>query len=489
MQQNNSTFKKIDKPLLIMYALFLIFGWVCIYEASYVETQTSIFDLNYRSGMQFVWIGICCLAAFIIVNTKPTLFYSWSYILYVAVMALLLLTIFIAPNIKGSHSWIVIGGFSFQPAEFAKFATALALAQYFESTSSASGSTSERKLAIIGVIIALPILLILLQSETGSALVFFSMLIMLYREGLSPYVLLVGFMAILIFVLTIRFSADVSMFFTDNFGKFISIVVILCVAALIYKQYERRSSSPLRSWHVFVAVAGSVLIGVVLNLLGLKIDLLYVILVPTVLFIAALLVLFAEAYYRRYILIAVFIAGFIIYSFSAEFIFEKVLEPHQRIRIETLLGLKEDPKGAEWNTNQSKIAISSGGLFGKGFLKGTQTKLKFVPEQDTDFVFCTIAEEWGLAGSLVVLGLFFSFILRIITLSERSHSVFIRIYGYCVAGIFMFHVMINVGMVIGLLPVIGIPLPFFSYGGSSLLSFTILLFIFIKLDMSSKVNI
>ena len=225
------------------------------------------------------------------------------------------------------------------------------------------------------------------------------------------------------------------------------------------------------------------------NIFLIKIDLLYVALLAALLMLGLLVKVFIDSGRKIYLLIAVFIISFIVYSFSTEFIFEKVLEPHQKIRIETLLGLKEDPKGAEWNTNQSKIAISSGGLWGKGFLKGTQTKLKFVPEQDTDFIFCTIAEEWGFVGSIVVVSMFFIFIYRILFLSERQSNIFARVYGYSVAGIFIFHVIINIGMVVGIVPVIGIPLPFFSYGGSSLLAFTILLFIFIKLDMGNKVNI
>ena len=487
MQLPSSVFKRMDKALLVMYALFICLGLVCIYEASYVEGQKSLFDFDYRSGMQVAWIGVCLFAAVLIVNTKSLVFYQWSYVVYWGMMALLLLTIFIAPNIKGSHSWIVIGGFSVQPAEFAKFATSLALAYYFENTSSNVGSGSERRWSIIGGIILLPILLILLQKETGSALVFLSLVLMLYREGLSPYYLLVGFMSILVFVLTIRFSLDEQMFFTYRFGQFLSLLVITTVGVLIYGNYPKLGSK-VRLWHIFCMLILSLAVGVLLNLIGVGVDLFYLLLLISIAFVVWQLVMFFDGLRRQYIWIAAFVVGFLLYSFSSEMIFEKVLEPHQKIRIETLLGLKEDPKGAEWNTNQSKIAISSGGFFGKGFMKGTQTKLKFVPEQDTDFIFCTIAEEWGLMGSLVVLGLFFSFIWRILTLSERSSSVFTRVYGYCVAGIFTFHLLVNVGMVIGILPVIGIPLPFFSYGGSSLLSFTILLFIFIKLDMTSKVN-
>lgn len=483
----NSFFRRIDKPLLILYAIFLILGWVCVYEASYVKSQTSILDIDYRSGMQFIWICISVVAAIVILNTRPLFFYTWSYIIYAAVVVLLIVTLFVAPNIKGSHSWLVVGGFSIQPAEFAKFATALAIA-YFYSLQNLHTISVRRKILVTILIIALPMGIILLQKEAGSALVFLAFMLMLYREGLSPMVILVGFLSVVVFIITIRFASDTEIFYTEHLGKLISTNIILLIAAIIYELYALHNTK-IRIIHILGIVLGLYAIAIVLNIFLIKIDLLYVALLAALLMLGLLVKVFIDSGRKIYLLIAVFIISFIVYSFSTEFIFEKVLEPHQKIRIETLLGLKEDPKGAEWNTNQSKIAISSGGLWGKGFLKGTQTKLKFVPEQDTDFIFCTIAEEWGFVGSIVVVSMFFIFIYRILFLSERQSNIFARVYGYSVAGIFIFHVIINIGMVVGIVPVIGIPLPFFSYGGSSLLAFTILLFIFIKLDMGNKVNI
>lgn len=483
----SSFFRRIDKPLLILYAIFLILGWVCVYEASYVKSQTSILDIDYRSGMQFIWICISVVAAIVILNTRPLFFYTWSYIIYAAVVVLLIVTLFVAPNIKGSHSWLVIGGFSIQPAEFAKFATALAIA-YFYSLQNLHTISVRRKILVTILIIALPMGIILLQKEAGSALVFLAFMLMLYREGLSPMVILVGFLSVVVFIITIRFASDTEIFYTEHLGKLISTNIILLIAAIIYELYALHNTK-IRIIHILGIVLGLYAIAIVLNIFLIKIDLLYVALLAALLMLGLLVKVFIDSGRKIYLLIAVFIISFIVYSFSTEFIFEKVLEPHQKIRIETLLGLKEDPKGAEWNTNQSKIAISSGGLWGKGFLKGTQTKLKFVPEQDTDFIFCTIAEEWGFVGSIVVVSMFFIFIYRILFLSERQSNIFARVYGYSVAGIFIFHVIINIGMVVGIVPVIGIPLPFFSYGGSSLLAFTILLFIFIKLDMGNKVNI
>ena len=483
----SSFFRRIDKPLLILYAIFLILGWVCVYEASYVKSQTSILDIDYRSGMQFIWICVSIVAAIVILNTKPLFFYTWSYVIYVAVVVLLIVTLFVAPNIKGSHSWLVVGGFSIQPAEFAKFATALAIA-YFYSLQNLHTISVRRKILVTILIIALPMGIILLQKEAGSALVFLAFMLMLYREGLSPMVILVGFLSVVVFIITIRFASDTEIFYTEHLGKLISTNIILLIAAIIYELYALYNTK-IRIIHILGIVLGLYAIAIVLNIFLIKIDLLYVALLAALLMLGLLVKVFIDSGRKIYLLIAVFIISFIVYSFSTEFIFEKVLEPHQKIRIETLLGLKEDPKGAEWNTNQSKIAISSGGLWGKGFLKGTQTKLKFVPEQDTDFIFCTIAEEWGFVGSIVVVSMFFLFIYRILFLSERQSNIFARVYGYSVAGIFIFHVIINIGMVVGIVPVIGIPLPFFSYGGSSLLAFTILLFIFIKLDMGNKVNI
>ena len=483
----SSFFRRIDKPLLILYAIFLILGWVCVYEASYVKSQTSILDIDYRSGMQFIWICVSIVAAIVILNTKPLFFYTWSYIIYAAVVVLLIVTLFVAPNIKGSHSWLVVGGFSIQPAEFAKFATALAIA-YFYSLQNIFFISVRRKILVTILIIALPMAIILMQKEAGSALVFLAFMLMLYREGLSPMVILVAFLSVVVFIVTIRFASDTEIFYTEHLGKLISTNIILLIAAIIYKLYAIHNTK-IRIIHILGIVLGLYAIAIVLNIFLIKIDLLYVALLAALLMLGLLVKVFIDSGRKIYLLTAVFMISFVAYSFSTEFIFEKVLEPHQKIRIETLLGLKEDPKGAEWNTNQSKIAISSGGLLGKGFLKGTQTKLKFVPEQDTDFIFCTIAEEWGFVGSIVVVSMFFLFIYRILFLSERQSNIFARVYGYSVAGIFIFHVIINIGMVVGIVPVIGIPLPFFSYGGSSLLAFTILLFIFIKLDMGNKVNI
>ncbi|PID94835.1 MAG: rod shape-determining protein RodA [Bacteroidales bacterium] len=491
MQEKSSSalsYRQIDKPLLLLYFLFLIFGWICIYEASYSEAQTSMFDIGFRSGMQLVWISISIAAAIIILNIQTLSLYSWSYFIYATMMILLVVTIFIAPNIKGSHSWIVLGGFSIQPAEFAKFATALAVSYYLSSQRASDRNLSKKLLYASGLIL-LPMIIIMLQNETGSALVFVALTMMLFREGLSPYLLGIGVMAIAIFIITIVFLQSDMFFYTSHLGLFASINIALLICVLLYGRYSTTYIKWFGALHILGVLCTTYIIAFAINRFFVKIDMLYISIVVAISFICLMAYIFIKLSSNKlYLFLALFMIGAMGYAFSSEFAFKNILKPHQRVRIEILLGLKEDPKGAEWNTIQSRIAISSGRLTGKGFLKGTQTKLKFVPEQDTDFVFCTIGEELGFLGSATVVFMFIIFIYRIIYLSEQQSNIYARVYGYCVASIFTFHILINIGMVLGIMPVIGIPLPFFSYGGSSLLSFTVLLFIFIKLDMSGASN-
>ena len=367
-------------------------------------------------------------------------------------IVLLIVTIFIAPDTKGSRSWLVMGPVSLQPAEFAKFATALALAKYMNSY---SFSIKKEKCAfVLGFIILLPMLLIIGQRETGSALVYLAFFLVLYREGMPGVVLFAGLCAVIYFVVGIRFD---EVFIADTptpLGEFIVLLLILLFAGGMVWVYRKKWEPTLVwvHWGLCVIVVGY------------------------------LLYLALRERQRSYFLIALFAIGSIGFLYSSNYVFDNILESHQQIRIKVVLGLEEDLTGAGYNVNQSKIAIGSGGLTGKGFLNGTQTKLKYVPEQDTDFIFCTVGEEQGFIGSAAVLLAFLILILRLIALSERQTSTFGRVYGYSVVSIFLFHLFINVGMVLGLTPVIGIPLPFFSYGGSSLWGFTILLFIFLRLD-------
>jgi len=484
----NNFVKYIDKPTIILYLLFVVLGWICIYAASYQSGQTSIFDINYRSGMQLVWVGVSLVAAIVVLLINSRTYITLAYFIYGGMILLLIATALFAPNIKGSHSWIVFGSyFSIQPAEFAKFVTALTLAKLFGSYDF-NHKTLGRKTLLICTIIFLPMAIIILQKETGTALVFLALIAVLYREGLSPYVLLIGFLSIVIFVITVMFS-DVPLLGVEgaSLERFISINLITIIAIILKRRYDVRGSG-FKAKYIFAIMLGIYLLAAIFHKYILKFDFVYIALFCTVVFLAYLIYSYFEKWKKEYLFLAIFVVGFVGYSYSVEYVFEDVLQPHQQSRVRVLLGTEDDPKGTGWNVNQAKIAIGSGGLLGKGFLNGTQTKLKFVPEQDTDFIFCTIGEEFGFVGSLAVVVLFTIFILRLIHIAERQTNISSRVYGYCVVSIFLFHFIINIGMVLGIMPVIGIPLPFFSYGGSSLLAFTIMLFILLKMDTARHVN-
>ena len=412
MRDQRSILQNIDWMIVTIYLLFVAAGWFNIYSAVFNEDHTSIFDMTQNYGKQTIWIGSAILIALIILVIDGKFYAAFSYPIYVVFLGSLVAVIFFGAVIKGSHSWFRIGEFAIQPAEFAKFATNMALAKYL---SSLDTRMQDKKTKIIGaMIIAIPVLLILLQNETGSALVYVSFIFVLYREGLSGNVLLLGFLAAVLFILALLVDK-------------IILLGILAGIALIFFFLVRKNRK-----NTIIILSG------------------------------------------------VAIACMIV--FSVDYVYHHVLQEHQRTRIDVLLGKQVDLKGAGYNVNQSKIAIGSGGMWGKGYLQGTQTKYEFVPEQSTDFIFCTVGEEWGFLGSFIVIALFMALLARIIYVAERQRSQYSRIYGYGVASILFFHLMVNIGMTIGLAPVIGIPLPFFSYGGSSLWSFTILLFIFVKLD-------
>ena len=406
---------KIDWLTLSLYVVILLFGWLNIYAACYNDAHTAIFDLHTQHGRELLWIGISAGIALIISLIKPRLISSASYIIYMVMMVILVITLFIAQVTKGGQSWIDFGAFKFQPSEFAKFATALALAK-FMSMPDMDFRLLRNKLIAWGIIL-LPAGLVLLQHDTGSALVFASFILPLFREGLSPKILVFGVVAVILFVLALLVN------------KYIIIGVLAAISLFYLFVWLNK-----RTRKSYTLVVG--------------------------LFLAASL-----------------------FTLSVDFVFDNVLEPHQRDRIYVLLGKSDDTKGSGYNVHQSKIAIGSGELTGKGFLKGTITKADFVPEQETDFIFCTVGEEWGFVGASLLIIAYIGLLIRLVTLAERQYSTYARFYGYSVASILFIHVFINIGMVLGLLPVIGIPLPFFSYGGSSLMAFTILLFIFLRQDM------
>jgi rod shape determining protein RodA len=416
-------FRNVDIWLVLIYLFLMIAGLMNIFSSTCDPYMENIkFSLSTNYGRQAIFIGVSLLIAFIILLTDGHFFEQTGYIFYAASCLLLALVVVIGTEISGAKSWIQIGNFSLQPSEFSKFATALAFSKFLSKYDYIK-MTPKQKLILYGIL-AIPVLLIMLEPDAGSALVFLSFIIVLFREGFPLYIILLGFYLIVIVILSLIIDEVI----------LISVIGgILILAYFYFRRHTRRK----------------------------------------------------KALFLR--ILAIFlISGFGI--IVTDYAYNNVISPHQKDRIEVLLGIKQDIKGAGYNVHQSKIAIGSGGLFGKGYLKGTQTKFDFVPEQQTDFIFCTVGEEFGFLGTFIVVCMFLALILRVIYLAEHQRTKFSRIYGYCVASIFFMHVTINVGMTIGLLPVIGIPLPFFSYGGSSLMAFTILLFIFIKLD-SFKYNL
>ena len=415
-RKTNNIFKYIEWKLIFAYLFLVLVGWISIYAAVYDGEHSNIWDFSCRYGKQMIWIASSLVIALFVLVTDPKFFSQTSYLAYAVCIIMLLIVLVIGSTTKGAKSWLGVGDFGIQPSEFAKIGTALALAKFL-SAINVDMNNWQTKLTAMGIVF-LPMAMVLLQNDTGSALVFLSFIFVLFREGLSSYVLILGAGAIVLFILALLLNPYVLI---------ISLAIIALISYFIIHRRNRKAKF-IYFFGIFV-FCSLVVLGV-------------------------------------------------------EFGYNEVLESHQKDRIEVLLGKKHDYKGVGYNVNQSKIAIGSGGVFGKGFLQGTQTKFNFVPEQDTDFIFCTIGEEWGFVGSAVIVFMFVWLCVKIIKLAERQRSNFARIYGYGISGIIFFHFFVNIGMTIGLLPVIGIPLPFISYGGSSLWAFTLMLFIFIRQDGS-----
>ncbi|SBV90702.1 rod shape-determining protein RodA [uncultured Dysgonomonas sp.] len=473
--------KSLDWFTIALYIILILGGWFSIYGASYqYENATSMFDLSGRAGMQLIWMGTSIILGFIILKLDSNLYDILAYYIYAAFILLLLATVFLATDIRGSRSWLKItNSIQIQPAEFAKFAVALALARFLNSYN--FKLLTPKNLAIIAVMILVPMALIMLQKETGSALVYTAFILMLYREGLPGIILFVGVSAVVLFVVGLKYSeTDMGIIST---GEFIAIILVILISAVLVMSYRKDG---ITARNIFLGAAAVFGIPYLLSLIGVPIDFGIVALTALAILVGYLLYLAKKHWSKVYLLTAVFAFGSLLFVSSVDYLFTDIMQPHQQMRIKVTLGMEDDLMGAGYNVNQSKIAIGSGGVLGKGYLNGTQTKLKYVPEQDTDFIFCTVGEEQGFVGSVLVLLLFLALITRLIYLAERQKNTFGRVYGYCVACIFLFHLAINIGMVIGLTPVIGIPLPFFSYGGSSLWGFTILLFIFLRIDMARK---
>ena len=475
--RRQSVWRSLDWVTIGLYLALLIFGWLSVCGASYTFGENDIFSLSTRSGMQIVWIGTSVCLGFVILMLDTKFLDTFSYVIFGVLLLLLFATIFNPHDIKGSHSWLVIGPLRLQPAEFGKFATALALAKLM-STYGFDISRPKHFAAACGIIL-LPMLCIVGQRETGSALVYLAFSLMLYREGMPGSVLFTGVAMVIYFVVGIKYENVIMGDTPTSVGKFVVLLLVQLFSAGMVDIYCRNRRQAL-------AVIGyslcATLLAFLFSIYVIPFDVVTVQLVVCAGLILFLLYQGLGTRIKSYYFILAFTLGSIVFFYSADYVLNNVMEPHQRVRINVLLGLDEDLAGAGYNVHQSEIAIGSGGLKGKGFLNGTQTKLKFVPEQDTDFIFCTVGEEEGFLGSASVLLLFLALILRLIHLAERQPFAFGRIYGYCVLSVFLFHVFINVGMVLGLTPVIGIPLPFFSYGGSSLWGFTILLFVFLRID-------
>ena len=494
--------QSVDWALVGVYLLLVVIGWVNIFAATHAVESGSLLDFGSRAGKQFVWILTALgLAAVVLYVVPARLWEGLCLPFYLFVLALLVLVIFVSSDVKGSHSWFDLGPIRFQPAEISKISTSLVLA--FLLSQQGFKMTRWRDFLLACAVIGLPMLIIVAESETGSALVYAGFLLVLYREGLSGWWLgLIG-LVIVLFISTLTVGTYGSLLILvgllvlcnavmrpDRFwrrlllgGGFVLLMALLPTAwewlcSLVQGRMDRIA---MRYW---VPQAGETQHYFWSFLLNVKP--LYILLALSLL---ALPPLGLWAYKQRdgflALSLGVFLAG-VLLVFSTDYIFQNVLQPHQRGRIEVLLGLKEDLAGVGYNVHQSKIAIGSGGLLGKGFLKGTQTSFGFVPEQSTDFIFCTVGEEWGFLGCLVVISLYVFLIVRLMRDAERCRGRFTRVYGYCVAACVFMHLFINVGMTVGLMPVIGIPLPLLSYGGSSLWAFTLLIFIFLALYRNEK---
>lgn len=479
-RKNANVLQRLDWWTIALYAALAIMGWlaICGSTHSYIDTSfAEFFSLDERSGKQALWVGVSLFAGAVMLCIPKLTYRNISILLYIATMLIGILTIFIAEDVKGSRSWISAGSFKIQPAEFMKFATALMLATFVGRREFKISNNSDFFKAV-GIIL-LPMSIIIAQKETGSALVYLALFLVLYREGMTGIFLLTAVSAIIYFVVGVKYDGEMMSRLPISIGQYATSVIIQIISIAVVKFWCKHNKTFLV---LFITNATATLCSYWIAIYLIEFNIMitqYLLLVFNVIYLLMQVRLRKE---KMDIWVALYIIGAMAFNYSCSYVMQNVLKPHQKVRIEVLLGLKEELSGAGYNVHQSKIAIGSGGVFGKGFLNGTQTKLKYVPEQDTDFIFCTIGEEQGFMGSVFVLTMFVIFILRIISLAERQDDRFGRAYGYAIASIFFLHFTINIGMVLGLVPVIGIPLPFFSYGGSSFLGFTILLFIFLRID-------
>lgn len=467
MRRNTNIFYKIDWSVVLIYLILVFAGWINIYAAVYDDTHHSILDVSQKYGKQMIWIAAALVIGVIILLIDFRFFSLFSYVIYVGVILFLVAVLLFGKEVNGARSWFEIGSLKIQPSEFAKLASTLALARFMSTFNFVV--MRFKNIVLLGAILAVPMVLIFLQNDTGSALVYTSFVLVFYREGLSGWVLVVGMIAIALFVSSLLFHP-------------LYVIIFLVVAFLLI--VIRMALIKKRAVYYSLAVISlSATLFTLNKYLQLGYNDYVVILAPVALFTPLIVYMFFKRNLKAIMWVMLIFWCSIGVNYSVDYLFNEVLEEHQQKRINDLLGIESDLQGWGYNVNQSKIAIGSGGFSGKGFLQGTQTKFNFVPEQSTDFIFCTVGEEWGFLGSAFVILMFIALLMKIIQIAERQRSTYSRVYAYGVFGIIFFHFVINIGMTIGILPVIGIPLPFFSYGGSSLWVFTIFLFILLNLDV------
>ena len=461
----------VDWVMILLYVGLVLIGWMSICSASYDETAIDPYSFSHFYVKQVLWVALAFVVALVVMLLDDKYYHMLAYPAYIGGLLILIGTLLFGKEVNGAKAWIELGFFSLQPVELVKIATALAMARVMSSYSFSINRFSD--LLRVATIIALPLLIIILQNDTGSGIVLCSFIFVLYREGLNKWLCIPFLMIAALFIGSFVFTP----------------MTMLVLLILICTVSEVLMNGLWQSRLIYLAALALVSVAVYLvsnYLIGWPLSAYKALLGTTALSIVGVVIYAYRAHLRNIFIVVAMFVGSMIFLPTTDYLFNSVLKEHQQNRIYSFLGIINDPKGIDFNVNQSKIAIGSGGLFGKGFLEGTQVKYNFVPENHTDFIFCTVGEEWGFVGCLVVLAMYCTLILRLMRIGERQEEPFGRIYCYCVASILLFHLMVNVGMTIGLMPVMGIPLPFMSYGGSSLLAFTLLLFIAIRFDASRR---
>ncbi len=467
----NTLFEGVDRGTVLLYLGIVLCGWLSILAASYDETAVNLFSFSHFYMKQIVWVGVAFVVALFVLLLDARYYHMWAYPAYIGGLCLLLAALAFGKEVNGAKAWFEFGSFRVQPVEFAKIATALAIARVMSEYSFSISRAGD--LFKIGFIICLPLMIIVLQNDTGSGIVLGSFLFVFYREGLNKWLCIPILLIAALFIASFLLSP----------------MVLLVLLILICALSEVMTGGEVRSRVVFVAALflTAILLTLVVGLIVPHwLDLYHALLIVTIVAAVGVLIYALRARLSSTLITVMLFLGSMVFLPTTDYLFDSVLKEHQQKRILSFLGIVSDPSGADFNVNQAKIAIGSGGFAGKGFLQGTQIKYGFVPERHTDFIFCTVGEEWGFLGAAVVLSMLCMLILRLMQMGERQEEPFGRIYCYCVASILLFHVLVNIGMTVGLMPVMGIPLPFMSYGGSSLIAFTILLFIAIRLDASTR---